>query len=258
MRRAVAVLAALVLTGCGVDADTGVPEADRTTERPARAAEAKPPAHTKPAPRKPKPKSNSSQRWLSIVGVVDGDTIKVRAAGGVRTVRLIGVDTPETKDPDESVGCYGPEASAYAQDLLDGQRVRLQTDPSQGHVDRYGRTLAYVWLRNGQMVNEALIRGGYGREYTYDEPYRYQRRFKAAQSKAKAADAGLWNQCQPKAKPKPRSKPKPKPTAQPALDPQFGTCGEAIDAGYGPYSRGEDLEYDWYRDADSDGVVCES
>jgi micrococcal nuclease len=253
MRRTVALLAALAVAGCGVDTDNAVPEADPATEQPARVSQAEPQAQTKATP-KPRPPKVASRQWLSVVGVVDGDTIKVRAAGNIRTVRLIGVDTPETKDPNEPVGCYGPEASAYARKLLDGQRVRLQADPSQDRVDRYGRTLAYVWLRNGRMVNEELIRAGYGREYTYDKPYRHQHRFRTAQSKAKAADAGIWSHCQPKPKPKP----KPKPTAEPALDPQFDTCGKAIDAGYGPYSRGKDPEYDWYRDADSDGVVCES
>ena len=56
-------------------------------------------------------------------------------------------------------------------------------------------------------------------------------------------------------------KPKPKPSqSTPAskLDPQFGTCGEANDAGYGPYYQGMDPEYDWYRDRDGDGAVCET
>ena len=58
--------------------------------------------------------------------------------------------------------------------------------------------------------------------------------------------------------PKPKPKPTPTPTKTTStLDPRFGTCGEAIDAGYGPYYAGQDPEYDWYRDADKDGVVCE-
>jgi hypothetical protein len=51
--------------------------------------------------------------------------------------------------------------------------------------------------------------------------------------------------------------PAPPPPADPGTDPRFDTCAEAIDNGYGPYYRGQDPEYDWYRDADSDGVVCE-
>jgi hypothetical protein len=63
----------------------------------------------------------------------------------------------------------------------------------------------------------------------------------------------------PAATPKATPKPKPsKPSSAPRLDPQFGTCGEANDAGYGPYFQGADPEYDWYQDRDGDGAVCES
>lgn len=56
---------------------------------------------------------------------------------------------------------------------------------------------------------------------------------------------------------KPKPAPEPEPEPEPETDPRFGTCGEAIAAGYGPYYRGQDPEYSWYRDSDSDGVVCE-
>ncbi|GAA2035928.1 hypothetical protein GCM10009819_20570 [Agromyces tropicus] len=58
--------------------------------------------------------------------------------------------------------------------------------------------------------------------------------------------------------PEPEAKPEPEPAPKPATDPRFDTCGDAIDAGYGPYIRGVDPEYDWYRDGDKDGDVCES
>lgn len=66
----------------------------------------------------------------------------------------------------------------------------------------------------------------------------------------------------PSPKPSPTRSPSPKPVvvktqSAPRLDPQFGTCREAKANGYGPYYQGEDPEYDWYRDADSDGIVCE-
>lgn len=59
----------------------------------------------------------------------------------------------------------------------------------------------------------------------------------------------------PIGEPKPTPKPQPKP--QPKTDPRFGTCAEANDHGYGPYTKGVDPEYYWYRDRDRDGVVCE-
>ena len=77
--------------------------------------------------------------------VVDGDTVIVRAGGGALRVRLLGIDTPETVDPDRPVGCFGPEASAYTKHLLTGRSVSLVYD-RELH-DRYGRLLAYVYLR---------------------------------------------------------------------------------------------------------------
>ncbi|WP_040422003.1 thermonuclease family protein [Actinopolymorpha alba] len=192
--------------------------------------------------------------------MVDGDTIKVQRGATTETVRLIGLDTPETKDPRKGVQCYGPEASNQAHKLLDGRDVRLEIDPSQGTVDKYGRALAYVWFGDGQLFNEVMIRAGFGREYTYDTHYRYRDRFIAAQEAARSAKAGLWKACAVTPKPDPKAEPAPKPKPKPApkaTDPRFGTCKEAIAAGYGPYQRGVDPEYDWYRDRDGDGVVCE-
>ena len=79
----------------------------------------------------------------TVVRVVDGDTVIVRGPGGsTEDVRLIGIDTPETVDPRRPVGCFGPEASAYAKHLLTGRRVLLRYD-RELH-DRYGRFLAYI------------------------------------------------------------------------------------------------------------------
>ncbi len=130
--------------------------------------------------------------------MVDGDTIRVGTADGDLKVRLIGIDTPETVDPNRPLGCYGPEASAEAERLLTGTSVYLELDPSQGDVDRYGRTLAYVWLTPRTMVNLALVRTGFATEYTYAAPYAYQAEFRAAQAQAQATAAGLWAACPPK------------------------------------------------------------
>src|SRR6478736_9024754 len=92
--------------------------------------------------------------------VVDGDTVIVRAGGGALRVRLLGIDTPETVDPDRPVGCFGPEASAYTKHLLTGRSVTLVYD-RELH-DRYGRLLAYIYL-GGKFVNAALVELGYAR-----------------------------------------------------------------------------------------------
>jgi micrococcal nuclease len=209
--------------------------------------------------------------WLPVVDVVDGDTVKVRHDGEIVTLRLIGMDTPETVHSDQGVECYGPEASKKAHELLDGASVRLEYDPSQGLLDTYGRTLAYVWLRDGRLFNEVMIKEGFAEEFTYDVAYKYQGRFRVAEKAARAARAGLWGVCSPKpttkpAEPKPKPKPQnpklqePKPEPEEpenSLDPRFRTCKEAIAHGYGPYYRGKDPEYDWYIDRDKDGIVCE-
>lgn len=137
-------------------------------------------------------RSEPSGETVHVVEVVDGDTLKVDRGGETVTVRLIGVDTPETVHPSEPVQCFGAEASAHATDLAEGTRVRLEHDPSQGEVDAYGRELAYVVLDDDRMLNLLLIAEGYGLEYTYDDPYRHQQEFRGAQAAAEADEVGLW------------------------------------------------------------------
>lgn len=166
---AAAVLTAVLAAGCTVSAGSSVP----LTERPRMPADAAGP--------------------LDVEDVVDGDTLTVRRGGQVVTVRLLGVDAPETVHPDEPVECFGPEAAARASDLLAGRRVWLEHDPSQDDVDRYGRELAYVWLAEDRLVNFELVDGGYAREYTYDRPYTHREAFRAAETAAQAAGRGLWS-----------------------------------------------------------------
>lgn len=127
-----------------------------------------------------------------LVEVIDGDTVDVRLENGrEERLRLIGLNTPETKDPRRPVECFGREASAKAKELLDGKRVEIEADPSQGNQDRYGRLLRYVWLPNGRNFAEVMIREGYGHEYTYRLPYKHQERFKAAEREAREQGRGL-------------------------------------------------------------------
>lgn len=126
-----------------------------------------------------------------VVSVVDGDTVKVRMGRSVESVRLIGIDAPETNAPGTPVQCFGPESSAKATEMLSGTTVRLEFDESQGRLDRYGRLLAYVWVGDVH-VNEWLVRHGYAREFTYNAPYRYQADFQAAEAAARAGGRGLW------------------------------------------------------------------
>ena len=129
---------------------------------------------------------------FTVAKVVDGDTIHVNANGQKLKIRMIGLDTPETVDPRKPVQCFGLEASAQAKTILGRQQAYLETDPSQDTIDKYGRTLAYVWV-GGRLFNLDMIADGFAYEYTYDLPYRYQADFKAAEADASANDRGLWS-----------------------------------------------------------------
>lgn len=132
-------------------------------------------------------------KLYDVIQVVDGDTIKVSELG---TLRLIGIDTPETVDPRKPVQCFGKEASNKAKELLSGKKVKLEFDESQGRIDKYGRTLTYVFVEDGTFFNLEMIKQGYAHEYTYSTPYKYQSEFKRAQTEAQIAKIGLWgNAC---------------------------------------------------------------
>ena len=127
-----------------------------------------------------------------VVRVVDGDTLDVNINGTTERVRLIGIDTPETKDPRTPVQCFGHEASAEAQRLLEGQTIRLEEDLSQDTRDRYGRLLRYAWLPDGKLFNLEMISGGFAHEYTFETPYKYQAAFKQAEVGARERGWGFW------------------------------------------------------------------
>lgn len=123
--------------------------------------------------------------------VVDGDTIKVQTADGVKTVRIIGINTPETVDPRRPVECFGVEASNHAKKILTGKEVQLVVDPTQDSTDRYGRLLRYVTI-DGQDFGSEMISGGYAYEYTYDVPHEKQSQYRKLQKIARDAGVGLW------------------------------------------------------------------
>lgn len=119
---------------------------------------------------------------------VDGDTLLLDD----RTrVRLLGVDTPETKRPDWPVERFGPEAHEFTSTHVEGRRVRLEFDKERH--DKYGRVLAYVYV-DDWFLNEELIRAGLGRAIT-NHPYSetMKRRFRAAQREAQHQRRGIWS-----------------------------------------------------------------
>lgn len=126
--------------------------------------------------------------------VVDGDTIDLEDG---RTVRFVGIDTPETVDPRRPVGCFGKEASSETKSLLSGKQVILQKDVSD--KDKYSRILRYIYLplENGEtlFVNDYLVREGFARVYTYPPDVKFDAQFRQAEQEAKTNRRGLWGKC---------------------------------------------------------------
>ena len=130
-----------------------------------------------------------------VVRVVDGDTIVVRIAGADESVRLIGVDTPESVRPDTPVECFGREAAGHTKRLLPkGAKVRLIRDVEAR--DRYGRLLAYVYRQHdGLFVNLELAEAGFATTLTYPPNVAHAGDFVAASRRARDAGRGLWQRC---------------------------------------------------------------
>lgn len=137
----------------------------------------------------------------TVTGVVDGDTIDVEIGGRTERVRLIGIDTPETKKPDSPIECYGPEASAFTASLLpSGTEVLIERD-IVGRDD-YGRLLGYVRIagaagRAATFVNLELVEQGFATPLTIEPNSTFARDFAAAARRAERADLGMWAACTP-------------------------------------------------------------
>ena len=137
--------------------------------------------------------SSPSRTPPTVVAVVDGDTIVVGFGSHDETVRLLGLDTPESVDPSRPRQCFGVEATERLRDLLPaGTRVRLEIDVEAR--DRYGRLLAYVFVGD-QMANETLLAEGYGALSIYEPNSTYRRRLTSAEQTARTRLAGLWSAC---------------------------------------------------------------
>ena len=141
----------------------------------------------------------ADQVYGRVEKVTDGVTVSVEVYGQVQPVRLIGVDTPETVAPDQPVGCYGKEASAYTKRTLGDRLVRLEIPRIGDSEDAYGRTLAYVYLdadKDGSyehLFNEDLLELGFARTTTFS--HAYNRKFERLREEAEERGAGLWNSC---------------------------------------------------------------
>jgi micrococcal nuclease len=127
----------------------------------------------------------------TITRVVDGDTAKVSLANGKEeTVRLLLIDTPETKHPRLGVQPFGKEASAYTEKTLENKQVTLEFDVSER--DRYGRILAYVWI-DDQLFNKKLVEKGLARVAVYPPDTKYVDEFRTVEKEAQKQEVGIWS-----------------------------------------------------------------
>jgi micrococcal nuclease len=119
--------------------------------------------------------------------IIDGDTIELTDG---RTIRFIGVDTPETKHPSKPVEKYGLEAAEYTKNQLKGEVLYLEYDVQE--YDDYDRTLAYVFLADGTFFNAKLLAEGYARLLTVPPNVEYVDLFTKLVKEARENNQGLW------------------------------------------------------------------
>ncbi len=176
-RLAITVLAGLALGACAASSSS---EADAATVRPNVTAASELPDHPANA---------------TVVTVIDGDTLVAEIDGREEHVRLLGIDTPETVDPDGPVECFGAEASARLADLVpEGTPVQLVLDVEPR--DRYDRLLAHVFRSaDGLFVNLSLVTDGYADILVIEPNGAYSTTFAAAVEAARSSGLGLWGAC---------------------------------------------------------------
>lgn len=177
------------LAGCGAQSPQTASSAPETP--PAPAAE---PVLPKPGCLRDAPEPPPDAQRVTVRRAVDGDTVQL--ADGTR-VRLIGINAPESVDPRRPVQAYGREAGAFTARLLAGKTVLLQ--PGRTSLDRYGRTLAWLWLDDGTLVNALLVQEGYAQVYTFADNPEHAALLQTCQQEARTGGKGLWGLSKPAA-----------------------------------------------------------
>lgn len=198
----------------------------------------------------PERESASADRsCYPVTRVVDGDTFKIDIGEAKDdTVRMLGVDTPETVKPGTPVQPYGKEASDYTKELLQNETVCLELDVQERDV--YGRLLAYVYLRDGTFVNERLLREGYAQVLTIPPNVRFADRFLEVQQEARDAGRGLWGE--------PREAESGQTAGEAFVDRDCGDFTARAEA-QSFFEAAGGPERDPHRlDSDGDGIACET
>jgi len=128
-----------------------------------------------------------------VFSVIDGDTFTIFIGDTKESVRVLGIDTPETQYSSSGADCFGAEASAHATALLEGRTVELMADPSQDTRDIYNRLLAFVTLPDGRDFGQVMIADGYAYEYTFRGiAHKNQALYVATETRAQRDGVGMW------------------------------------------------------------------
>jgi micrococcal nuclease len=133
-------------------------------------------------------------RAFTVLEVIDGDTLDIDIPDGKfpdTRIRLLGVDTPETRHPTVGVMYYGKEATDFTAAAVLGKQVTILLDTASDDRDRYGRLLAYVQLPDGSILNEQLIRNGFGYAYLQFPHSRFDD-YQRLMTQAIQSQSGLW------------------------------------------------------------------
>jgi micrococcal nuclease len=272
-------LLVVIASGCGqtAPATTQQPTLPVASTQPATTPVVAQSAATTSSTAKPPTAANDKKLVDAKVNrVVDGDTLEVMIGGKKETVRMILVDTPETKKPNTPIQPFGEEASAFTKETLEGKDVKLERDVSER--DQYKRLLYYVYIGD-KMFNELLLEKGLARVAVFPPDVKYVDQFRNIQKKAQEAKLGIWsienyatdkgyddsktkkdalidmNEKFETHKPAPASKPKETP-APAASNVHYNSCTEVKKAGKAPIRRGEP-GYSSKLDQDNDGIACE-
>ncbi|GAA5416601.1 SPbeta prophage-derived endonuclease YokF [Paraliobacillus ryukyuensis] len=207
--------------------------------------------------------TNSTEQPDTVIAkvkrVIDGDTIQVEVNGQEENVRMLLVDTPETKHPNLPKQPFGEDATAFAKEILTDQNIKLEFDgPTR---DKYDRLLAYIWI-DGKLFNEWLLEKGLARyAYEYDPPYTYKKQMKQAENNAAEQKLGIWsitNYVTEEGFQFNESETEITNNIQAEVNSAhvYQTCKDARKASVTPLYRG-DKGYSDQLDGDGDGVACE-
>lgn len=134
------------------------------------------------------------EKEFQVMNVIDGDTIDIQMSDGVleyTRIRLLGIDTPETNNPKTGIMYYGSEATEYTKQLIADQPVTILIDTVADQRDYYGRLLAYIKLQDGSILNEQIIKNGYGyADLRFD--HSHCKEYKQLMNQAIESKNGLW------------------------------------------------------------------